>query len=45
MRNERDKDVLFKNWTPFTKCINETNNAQVYNAQEIDVVTPMYNLI
>ena len=26
-------------------CISEINNTQVYNAKDIDVVMPMYNLI
>ena len=31
--------------TPFTDCISKINNAQVYNAKDIDVVMPVYNLI
>ena len=26
-------------------CKSETNNAQIYNAKDIDVVMPMYKLI
>ena len=29
----------------FIDCISETNNAQVDNAKDIDIVVPMYNLI
>ena len=43
--DEREKDVAFKNCAPFTNCISETNNTQVDNAKDIDIVMPMYNLI
>ena len=43
--DERDKGLAFKNRAPFTNCISEINNTQVYNAQDIDIVMPMYNLI
>ena len=35
-----DKEVVFKNYAPFTDCTSETNNTQIDN-----VVIPMYNLI
>ena len=37
--------VIFKTCATFTDCITEINNTQVYEAQKIDVITPMYNLI
>ena len=37
--------VVFKNCAPFTNCISEINNTQIDNANDIDVVMPMYNLI
>ena len=43
--NNGDKKVIFKNGAPFTNCISEINNTQVYNAKDIDIVMPMYNLI
>ena len=43
--DERDKGVAFKNCDPFTNCISEINNTQVYNAKDIDIAMPMYNLI
>ena len=43
--NNTNKKVIFKNCAPFTDCIAEINNAQVDDAQKIDVVMPMYNLI
>ena len=43
--DERDKGVIFKNSAPFTKCISRINNTDIDNAQDIDIVMPMYNLI
>ena len=43
--DERDKGVTFKNCAPFTKCISKINNTYIDNAQDIDIVMPMYNLI
>ena len=43
--DERHKGVTFKNYAPFTKCISRINNTDIDNAQDIDIVMPMYNLI
>ena len=43
--NNTNKKVIFKNCPPFTNCISEINNTQIGNAKDIDIVTPMYNLI
>ena len=43
--NNGNKEVIFKNCAPFTDCLSETNNAQIDNAKDIDVVMPMYSLI
>ena len=43
--DERDKGVTFKNSAPFTKCISRINNKDIDNAQDIDIVMLMYNLI
>ena len=43
--NNTNKKVIFKNCAPFTNCISEINNTQIYNAKDIDIVMPMYNLI
>ena len=40
-----NKKVTFKICAPFTDCITEINITQIDDAQEIDVVFPMYNLI
>ena len=43
--NNANKKVIFKNCTPFTNCISKINNEQIDNAEYIDIVMPMYNLI
>ena len=43
--DDRNKGVIFKNCAPFTKCISRINNTEIDNAQDIDIVMPMYNLI
>ena len=40
-----NRKAMFKNCAPFTDCITEINNIQVDDAQKIDVIMPMYNLI
>ena len=39
------KKVIFKNCAPFNKCISKINNTEIDNAQYIDIVMPMYNVI
>ena len=43
--NNIGKKVIFKNFAPFTNCISKINNAQIDNAEYIDIVMPIYNLI
>ena len=43
--NNTNKKAIFKNCAPFTKCISKINNEDIDNAQYIDIVMPMYNLI
>ena len=43
--NNTNKKVIFKNCSPFTNCIGKINNTQMNNAEYIDIVMPMYNLI
>ena len=43
--DERNKGVIFKSCAPFTKCISKINNIKIDNAQDIDIIMPMYNLI
>ena len=43
--DERNKGVIFKNCAAVINCISNTNNTQIDNAEYIDAVVPMYNLI
>ena len=43
--DERNKGVIFKNCTPFTKCISRINGTDIDNAQDIDIVILIYHLI
>ena len=43
--NNTNKIVILKNCVPFTDCITKINNTQVDDAQDINIVIPMYNLI
>ena len=43
--NNTNKKVIFKNCSPFNNCISEINYTDLDNAKDIDIVTPMYNLI
>ena len=40
-----NKKVIFKNCAPFTNFIIKINNTQIDNAEYIDIVMPMYNVI
>ena len=43
--NNTNKKVIFKNFAPFTNCISKVNNTKIDNAEYIDIVMLMYNLI
>ena len=43
--NNTNKKIIFRNCVPFTNCISKINNTQIDNAEYIDIVMPMYNLI
>ena len=40
-----DKKLAFKNKAPFISCISKINNTLIGNAEDLDNVMPMYNLI
>ena len=40
-----NKEVILKNYAPFTNCISKINNTDIDNAKYTDIVMPMYNLI
>ena len=37
--------LIFKNWVPFTNFVSVIYNIQVDDAQDFDIVVPMYKLI
>ena len=43
--NNTNKKVIFKTCAPFTDCIRKINNTETDNAEYIDIVMPMHNLI
>ena len=43
--NKRNKNLAFKNNAPFINCISKINGVKIYNAEDLDVVMPMYNLL
>ena len=40
-----DKKLALKNNAPFISCISKINNALIDNAEDFDIVIPMFNLI
>ena len=43
--DERDKEVVFKNFATFTDCVSKINNAKIDNVEDLDVVMPVHSLI
>ena len=43
--NNTNKKVIFKNCATFTNCTSKINNIEIDNAEYIDIVMLMYNLI
>ena len=43
--NKRNKNLVFKNNAPFINCISKINGVKIDNAEDLDVVMPMYNLL
>ena len=42
---KRNKEVAFKNNAPFINCISKINDVEIDNAEDLNVVMPMYNLL
>ena len=42
--NALKKNLVFKNNAPFINCISKINGVKIDNAEDLDVVMPMYNL-
>ena len=40
-----DKKLVFKNNAPFINCISKINGVKIDNAEDLDVVMPLYNLL
>ena len=43
--NERSKKLTFKNIPRFRLCISNINKTVIGNAENLDAVMPMYNLL
>ena len=43
--NKRNKNLALKNNAPFINCISKINGIKTDNAEDLDVVMPMYNLL
>ena len=42
---KRNKSIAFQNNAPFINCISKINGVQIDNAEDLDVVMPMYKLL
>ena len=43
--NKRNENLVFKNNAPFMNCISKINGVKINNAEDLDVVMAMYNLL
>ena len=43
--NKQNKNLTFKNNSPFINCISKINGIKIDNAEDLDVVMSMYNLL
>ena len=41
--NAYDKKLALKNNAPFLSCISKINNTLIDHAEDLDIITPMYN--
>ena len=44
-KKKDNKAVTFKNNAPFINCISKINGVKIDNAEDLDVVMPIYNLL
>ena len=44
-RGNMNRQVILKNNAPFISCISKINGVLVENAEDLDTVMPMYNLL
>ena len=45
MQKNKKKSVTFKTNAPFINCITKINDIKIDNAEDLDKVMPMYNLL
>ena len=45
IRDKRNRKLILKNNAPFVSCITRTNGELIEDADDLDVVIPMYNLL
>ena len=43
--NRTNKKLTFKNNAPFRSCVSKINSTFIDNAEDLDIVMPMYNLL
>ena len=43
--NKQNKNLALQNNAPFINCISKINGVKIDNAEDLDVVMPMYNLL
>ena len=43
--NKRNTNLAFKNNAPFINCISKINGVKIDNAEDLDAVMSMYNLL
>ena len=45
IRDKKNRPLTFKNNAPFVSCITKINNELIEDAEDLDIVMPMYNLL
>ena len=45
IRDKKNRPLILKNNTPFVSCITRINGELIENANDLDIVIPMYNLL
>ena len=45
IRDERNRPLILKNNAPFVSCITRINGELIEDADDLDIVMPMYNLL
>ena len=45
IRDKKNRPLILKNNAPFVSCITKINNELIKDAEDLDIVMPMYNLL